>query len=49
MWLLVPLALVSALASVFLMALVHALPDPHLTAVCALVIALSVLIGAAAL
>jgi hypothetical protein len=53
MGLLVPtltLALVSALASVFLMAVAHAMPDPHLAvvvAICALVIAISVVIGAA--
>jgi hypothetical protein len=47
MWLLVPFALVSALASVFLMAVAHALPDPQIAVICALIIALSVLIGSA--
>jgi hypothetical protein len=47
MWLLVPLALISALSSVFLMAVAHTLPDPVVVAVCALIIATSVLIGAA--
>jgi hypothetical protein len=47
MWLLVPLALISALSSVFLMAVAHTLSDPVVVAVCALIIAASVLIGAA--
>ena len=48
MWLLIPFALISALASVFLIAIVHALPDPHFAvviAICALIIAIGVLIG----
>ena len=50
MWLLVPtlaFALVSAVVSAFLMAVAHVLPDPVVVAICALVIATSVLIGAA--
>jgi hypothetical protein len=53
MGLLVPtliFAIVSALPSLLLMAVVHALPDSHIAvvvAICALVIAISVVIGSA--